>query len=110
MAVFIAPELHAGVATSRVTSTLTESAPEDVRLTGWRFDFGVRAGAEIHFGFMGLPNLALQGTVGLFVTRQVAIASASGNTLTDGSTQLSTTSFDNPWDFFRGNVAARYYF
>src|SRR5206468_735046 len=36
--------------------------------SGLHFDIGARAGAEIHFGFIGIPKLSLLGTIGLAFT------------------------------------------
>jgi hypothetical protein len=80
-------------------------------LSGWRFDFGARAGLEIFWGFIGLPQLSLSSTVGVaFEARN-----ESTDTGTFGSTSTTTYSFtttvqNNPWDIFTGSVAARYYF
>lgn len=104
-AFLITPEINLGIA-----SGSTKSGDQDVDHSGFRFDLGARAGAEIHFGFMGIPALALEGSVGLFLTTQSGKTSAGGTSMKDSSTFVGTTSFNNPWDFFRGAVAARYYF
>src|SRR5262249_22988997 len=39
--------------------------PQGFSGSGFHLDAGARVGAEIHFGFIGLPKLALQGSVGL---------------------------------------------
>ncbi|HEX4339386.1 MAG TPA: hypothetical protein VH062_25945 [Polyangiaceae bacterium] len=80
--------------------------------SGFHFDIGARAGAEIHFGFIGIPQLSLQGTVGL----ALAFDSSKGNPAGGGaSNSLSEVAFatsvqDNPWNIFTSNVAALYYF
>jgi hypothetical protein len=80
--------------------------------SGFHFDLGARAGAEIHFGFIGLPKLSLQGTVGL----AFAVDSTTfTNDATGVENKVSTTSFatsvqDNPWNNITSNVAALYYF
>jgi hypothetical protein len=71
-------------------------------------DLGARAGSEIHFGFMGIPQLSLQGSVGV----RLNMNSTSGDP-GDNSTShfdLATTVGDNPWNIFTSNVAALYYF
>src|SRR6185369_15746057 len=88
--------------------------------SGFHFDVGARVGSEIHFGFMGLPKLALQGSVGLFIagnSSSVEVTDATGaaqkskasafDVQTAGSGNVG---YNNPWDFFRANVAALYYF
>ncbi len=79
--------------------------------SGFHFDIGARAGAEIHFGFIGIPQLSLQGTIGLALAFD-----SSKNTPPGGVTNsLSEVAFgtsvqDNPWNIFTSNVAALYYF
>jgi hypothetical protein len=86
--------------------------------SGTHFDVGARAGAEIHFGFMGLPQLSLLGTVGLRfdydklgqdVTPAAPAAPASQHTsISDWN--LRTSVYDSPWNIFISNVSAFYYF
>jgi hypothetical protein len=107
------PEINVGFARSSVRSYLgAPNAPPDAELHGFRFDAGARAGAEIHFGFMGLPELALEGSIGLLYTRQSASASVANQKVSDTVTLLTTSTFSNPWDIFKGagTIAARYYF
>lgn len=104
----VIPELNFGIGSGTVKST-TPGGP-DTKLAGMRFDLGARAGAEIHFGFMGIPALALEGSVGLFFTTQSAKTDTDGNGTKQAATTIGTTSFNSPWDFFRSSVAARYYF
>src|SRR5262249_37823016 len=70
-------------------------------------ELGTRAGAEVQFGFLDIPSVALQGTVGiglryLHFERQVGPAS---NFVT-----FTTSVQGEPWDVFTGNIAAIYYF
>jgi hypothetical protein len=79
--------------------------------SGFHFDIGARAGAEIHFGFIGIPQLSLQGTVGLALAFDNSKSEPPGGP--NGS--LSEVTFgtsvqDNPWNIFTSNVAALYYF
>ncbi len=78
--------------------------------SGTRIDVGVRAGFELFFGFIGIPELALSATVGIqFESRKYSI-STQGFSQNDTTYGLVTTVQNNPWDIFAGNVAARYYF
>ncbi len=107
----VVPELNAGFATS--TTERRQTGVLEAQITersGARIDLGGRIGAEIHFGFIGIPELALEASVGLFVTHLRAEREQGGAASAASSTQLSTTSFNDPWDFFRSAVAARYYF
>ncbi|MEM9193736.1 MAG: hypothetical protein AAGF12_31465 [Myxococcota bacterium] len=87
-------------------------------LSGFTFTVGARAGTEIHFGFIGLPFLALQASVGLklqFVSTSVDACPTGNcsdqNIITSGNNfSLQTLDFNEPWDIFTGNVAAIYYF
>jgi hypothetical protein len=79
--------------------------------TGLHFDVGGRAGAELHFGFIGVPQLSLQGGIGLLLAidnTKSAQGSIGQSTRSRGS--ISTTVNDNPWNIFISNVAALYYF
>jgi hypothetical protein len=79
-------------------------------LSGLLLEIGARAGAEIHFGFMDLPNLSLQGTVGLVVRHESrTVTPPGGMDFSVGSTVLQTTVGNEPWDIFTGNITAIYY-
>ena len=101
----IVPEANVGIA------SLSQN-DGDVSHNGFQLDVGARAGAEIHFGFMGIPQLSLQGSIGaLFELR--SLKSEDDNTdatATVNTTTISTTVGDNPWNIFTSNVAALYYF
>jgi len=79
--------------------------------SGLHFDIGARAGAEIHFGFIGIPQLSLLGTIGLAFALEDSKSQAPGG----GNTNRTEISFatsvqDSPWNIFTSNVAALYYF
>ncbi len=106
----IVPEANVGIGSA-------EQADGDITHSGFHLDIGARAGAEIHFGFMKIPQLSLQGSVGL----QFALDSGSTDTDPPGAgappdsiersrTALQTTVGSNPWNIFTSNVAALYYF
>ena len=77
---------------------------------GLRLDVGARAGFEVFFGFIGIPELALSATIGAQFEYLRNASSAGGVDSSDTTYSLSTTVQNNPWDIFAGNVAARYYF
>jgi hypothetical protein len=111
VAFLLIPELNFAFATSEVDSPPgIPNAPPSAELSGMRLDVGARSGLEVHFGFMGLPELSLEGTVGLFLTNQSVSASVGNVSVSDSDLLITTTSFDSPWDIFRTAVAARYYF
>jgi hypothetical protein len=99
----IVPELNVGFA----GSSLTPPMGEDTSISAFHLDIGARAGSEIHFGFIGVPQLSLQGSVGLRLNMDSTSADPG-----DGSSNfsLATTVGDNPWNIFTSNVAALYYF
>jgi hypothetical protein len=107
----IVPELNLGLA----SSTLAGAGPggADVDLSGFHLDVGARAGAEIQFGFIGIPELSLQAGVGLALNYDRVKATAKTNpeqSIATSQTILSTSVGDNPWNIFTGNIAALYYF
>lgn len=112
MCFLVVPEVTFGVARSNVAPLFEENAPPEAELFGARLDLGVRAGTEIHFGFMGLPRLSLEAGIGLIFKTEWASATVANQSITDTSMKLTTTSFSDPWDIFGGvaNVSARYYF
>ncbi len=112
MAFLLVPEATLSLATSNISAEFEENAPPDARMRGGAIDAGLRAGAEVHFGFMGLPRLTLQAGVALYVTAQWASATVSNQSLTDRSVSIGFGSAGNPWDIFSGvaNLSARYYF
>jgi hypothetical protein len=79
--------------------------------SGLHLDIGARAGAEIHFGFIGIPQLSLQGTIGLALAYDTAsISPPGGPTARQSEVAFGTSVQDNPWNIFTSNVAALYYF
>jgi hypothetical protein len=106
----VVPELNVGYA--RVGTEIgNPMMPMRQSERGFRLDLGARAGAEIHFGFIGVPSLALEASVGLMLSHQrvsFSIGDASSGRV--ATTTLRTLSVNDPWDFFRSTVAARYYF
>jgi hypothetical protein len=97
------PELNIGFAGNTIG---------DDELRGFHLDIGARAGAEVHFGFIDLPQLSLQAGIGVNLAyNRVSIS----NEETDTSASASSTSFgttvgNNPWDIFTSSVSALYYF
>jgi hypothetical protein len=82
----------------------------DTKHTGYHFQIGAAAGAIVHFGFIGIPQLTLDATVGL-------LADVTGGGTTQGSNDahfnafgLSTSTAHQPWNIFFTNVAAIYHF
>lgn len=107
----VVPELNLGLA----SATQDLSPNPDNELSGFHLDVGARAGAELHFGFIDVPQLSLQGGVGLaFAIDNTSASNAGGGDpatkLEDKTTSFGTTLAGNPWDIFTGNISALYYF
>jgi len=73
-------------------------------------------GGQIQFGFIGVPELALQASVGLNFRHQVWSASqdAANNvpasSSSDRASNIGTTVQSDPWALFTNNISAIYYF
>jgi hypothetical protein len=97
------PELNIGFAGNTIG---------DDELRGFHLDIGARAGAEVHFGFIDIPQLSLQAGIGVNLAyNRVSVT----NETTDISSSQSSTSFgttvgNNPWDIFASSISALYYF
>jgi len=86
------------------------TAPPEQDLSGFLFDIGARVGAEVHFGFIGVPELALQATVGLSFRRSVFKWKSDQSSASDGTNTLATTVDPDPWAIFKDAISATYYF
>jgi hypothetical protein len=101
----IVPELNVGFGSSSV-----EMGGTTTDLSGFHLDIGARAGAEIHFGFINVPQLSLQAGVGLGISMDSSSTETEGGSVDYSVTRIGTTVGDNPWNIFTSNVAALYYF
>jgi hypothetical protein len=101
------PEFNFGFVTGGLD---TGMAANDVSLSAVLLQLGARIGAEIQFGFIGIPQLALQGTVGLHLSYQGRSATTDNQELSSHSFSFGTTVQDSPWRIFTSNIAAIYYF
>jgi hypothetical protein len=112
MSFFVAPQMRFGWARSSVAALYEVYAPPDAELRGARIEVGGRAGAELYFGFIGLPRLALEAGVGVMFTTELASATVANQSISDTSMWLGATSYGDPWSIFSGVVStsARYYF
>ena len=104
------PEITFGYAGSTIKSAV--AGGPDTNLSGLRFDIGARAGGEVHFGFIGVPQLALQATIGLAFRYESIKGSLSDNTVSASQSGIGfgTTVQDAPWAIFTNNISALYYF
>lgn len=106
----VVPQINFGIATGSLEDPVMATQSWD--LSGMLIEIGGRVGAEIHFGFIDIPQLALQGTLGLGVRLESRGATRSMPTTKhdQSSTSIGTNVGDEPWDIFTGNITAIYYF
>ncbi|MDD9947558.1 MAG: hypothetical protein OXU20_41340 [Myxococcales bacterium] len=103
------PFVNLGVTSGSITDPVSEL--DDWDLSGLLLELGANAGVELQFGFIGLPRLALQGTLGLAVQHRTASAEQESGTLRSLQTTAVQTSVDRaPWEILTGGLSAIYYF
>lgn len=109
----LVPQLNVGVSSG---SFKTYNPMRTTDLSGMLFEAGAKVGAEVHFGFMGMPQLALQGTLGVMFRYEDRSATAPNNTgngrttVEQKQTTFATGVDGSPWDIFRSAITAIYYF
>jgi len=108
----ITPELRIGVATGidYDDSAIPGSDPNDADLAGFLLHLGARAGAEIHFGFIDVPQLSLQASVGAGLEYESVTTSDQTTDVVVSTLGLGTTVQNDPWNIFIADIAAIYYF
>jgi hypothetical protein len=106
----VVPQLNFGIASGshEIVGTVAD-------VSGLLIEAGAKAGAEIHFGFIDIPQLSLQGTVGILVRHESRSAETVVGTAAPIVAEQSQTFFGtgvdgDPWDIFTGSIAAVYYF
>lgn len=102
----IVPELNVGFA----GASFTPPMGEEVSVSGFHLDVGARAGAEVQFGFIDVPQLSLQGGIGLRLNMDSTSAESAGVENSTSATSISTTVNGDPWDIFTSSISALYYF
>jgi hypothetical protein len=98
----IVPELNLGYA----------SASSDAGdYSAMHVDLGARAGAEIQFGFIDIPQLSLQAGVGLRIAHDSLKSDLAGpgGEATYSMTRIGTLTGPNPWNIFTSSISALYY-
>jgi hypothetical protein len=103
----VIPEINVGIGMGGSKASMGMASTD---LSGLLIEGGLRAGAEVFFGFIGIPQLSLEGTVGAFLSSATGKISSGGASTRFSSFVLSTSSVAQPWDIFRKDIAARYYF
>lgn len=109
----IVPELNIGFG----SGTQFGATPnDDEEFSAFFVDVGARAGTEIQFGFIDIPDLALQASVGVNLhfesqSREHTFGDPRGSTIdTLSEFSFGTTVQNNPWNIFIANISAIYYF
>lgn len=106
----IIPELNLGFATGTAFGMTQD---QDRGRSGVVFQLGGRVGAEIHFGFIGVPQLSLQAGVGLYfeyLTAGLGRSNAGAPDTSASAWGFGTSVRGEPWDIFLGSLTALYYF
>ncbi len=102
----LVPEANVGFASNTVQGV---GGAGDQVFRGLHFDLGARAGAEVQFGFIDIPQLSLQAGVGAALTYDATSYEDDGGTGETAQMAFGTGVGDNPWNIFTANVAAIYY-
>jgi hypothetical protein len=109
----VVPQLNIGFTTGSFTPG---GGGPSTDVSGFLIEAGAKVGAEIHFGFIGIPQLALQGTLGLMIrheSRSADLPTGAGGATTSvdaSATDISTGVDGPPWAIFTGALTAIYYF
>lgn len=110
----LVPELNVGYATGRTKDDANLPGDQGIKHSAWLAGLGLKIGAEVQFGMIDLPMLALQATVGAEVNYRSATVEAAEQgaivTRRRWGLDASTASFSDPWDLFTSSIAALYYF
>ena len=101
----IVPELNVGFAGASTDVMGVESS-----VSAFHLDVGARAGAEVQFGFIDVPQLSLQGGIGLRLNMDSSSVDAAGAESSSSNMSIGTTVNGDPWDIFTSNISALYYF
>jgi hypothetical protein len=108
----VVPQFTVGFTSGTQTFTAPPplmAAPQQ-ELSGFLFDGGAVIGAELYFGFIGIPELALQASVGLSYRRSSFKWKSGSNSASDGTNTFGTNVQSDPWAIFVNNISATYYF
>jgi len=107
----LTPEVNVGFTSGKWRPPMNGGhLPPTVEENGFQLEAGARIGAEIFFGFIDLPELALDASLGAHLETRSASVSAGNAEMKRSETGLSTINFNSPWDLFTSSLAARYYF
>ena len=106
----LTPELNVGFATRTIRPPPANPPVPDIDLSGFHLDIGLRGGAEVHFGFIDIPQLSLQGSVGVLYETDRFSTEQGPDKAEASHGEFRTSTYGEPWSIFTANVAALYYF
>jgi len=104
----VIPDINFGVSTGSEENISTGS-PEDIDSSGILFQIGGRLGAELQFGFVGVPQLSLLTTFGAHFSYESRSASVQGGDRSEDRLHFGTTIGSEPWRSFMGSINLIYY-
>lgn len=111
MLVSLAPEFRVTAFDLVPAEPATPPLSTQTRMSGvTTTDLGLRAGAELFFSFIGLPNLSVEASVRLGMRWRDQRLYLNGFLFSDRTFALNTSLVNDPWDLFTGAVSAKYYF
>lgn len=110
--VLFLPEFDFGISSQTIegVNESTTGDPLELQLSGLVVGAGARLGAELSFGFIDVPQLALQSAWGArfeWRRRSGKIGDAEMNL---SEQAVGTSWFGSPWDIFAGSISLLYYF
>lgn len=110
--VLFLPEFDLGFSTQTIEgyNVSTSGAPLDLQLSGLVVGAGARLGAELSFGFIDVPQLALQSAWGPRFEWRRSRGQIGDAEMTLSEQAVGTSWFGSPWDIFAGSISLLYYF
>lgn len=112
--VFIGPEYR--FTSNTITPTgavpLMPGARPGLVAKAFANDLSLRAGLEVFFGFIGLPNLSIETSVrlGLRWLETTSLPNGQmGSAVVDDSVRANSSLVNNVFDLFTGSIAAKFY-
>ena len=104
----VVPELD--LVYAKETIPAATAGGDDTRYSGWSARLGARAGFEIFFGFVGLPQLAVEASLGATLRYDSLTSKVGPSERSTRTWSVATLRGSEPWSIFSGSVAAMYHF
>lgn len=107
--VVLAPQFRVG------HSLFGNSTPSTTAPYAWTFDFSLKGGVEVFFGFIGLDRLSLEASIRVGLAHDVRTTVIPSplqpnDTFSTYTTRFSTSVSGSAWDVVASSLALRYYF